>query len=87
MRAASPLAVGLLATGDAAIRRAADTPRLCTRIDLDSIDSDDVLEARISLAMTDADLVAAVDELGLAEVVEAKARDIVAERLRQGEPA
>lgn len=88
MRAASQL-VGVLCTSDAAIRHAAEFYETAAHDAAnDKFDSDEALEALIDDAITDADIVAAVAELGLEITVEAKARDIVADRLkRQGEHA
>ncbi len=87
MRAAPHIA-GVVVTGDAAIRRAiAHRENTLTEIALEQVDIDEALEALIDDVITDADRLAAIGELGIEEKVEAKARDIVAERLRQREPA
>jgi hypothetical protein len=85
MRAAT--IVGIVATSALAIRRADqihEALQLCAA--LDKFDADEALEDLIDDALTDADIIAAVAELGLEMQVSAKARDIVAARLQsQGE--
>ena len=84
MRAA-PLLLGGEATGDAAVRRAlAYREEAALEIALERFDEDEAFEACIDESLTDADIVQAVQELGLTDRVEAHARSIVAERLRKG---
>lgn len=82
MRAA-PQRVGVHATSDVAIRRAAEFYESAKHDAAnDQFDADEALEDLIDDAITDADYVAAVAELGLEIRVEERARDIVARRLR-----
>lgn len=85
MRAASQR-VSPYSASYAAIRRAsvAHEARLFAAVN-DQFEAGEATEQHIDEVITDADYVAAVVELGLEVIVEAKARDIVAARLRDAQ--